>query len=98
MRWEFKLYIAASACLFEFHAAHAELIAIEPLAMSLKDDLKMQLGESSAVVSVRLVGKGAWPWAVHEALANEITAALRVAGADAIAAASDHRLESLGES
>ncbi|MEK6262385.1 MAG: hypothetical protein AABP62_27620 [Planctomycetota bacterium] len=79
-------------------SARGELPVLEPFVESLKQELQTQIGDSQVVVSVRLVGKGGWPWAVHEALASEITAALRADKVDAITAASDHRIESLAES
>lgn len=55
-----------SIWMLSLDSVRGELPVLEPFVVSLKDELKAEIGGSSVVVSVRLLGKEGWPWAVRQ--------------------------------
>src|SRR6185369_10312512 len=79
------------------NAVYADFIRLEKVIGPISDDLKSEIGSKTAIVAVRQVGRSALPWAAHEAISLELTIAARDREIDAIRAASDLRIETLGD-
>lgn len=75
----------------------AEFVALEQVVAPIAEEISSVIGKKTVVVSIRNVSKAAWPWPVHEAIALELTLALRAKGIDAIRSAMDHRIESFSD-
>ena len=76
----------------------AECPELERLLKPIVSELKTHVSGDKVVVVCRQVGKQKLDWAVHQALAVELSEALNGLGVDASPAAFDVRLESLGNS
>ena len=97
MRNLLTLLFVVSVYLVQPTPAWAELVEIESLVRPVADEIAEQLEGQTVVVAARFVGKRAIYWNPHEAMATELTAALRERDIDAIRYATDHRIVSLGD-
>jgi hypothetical protein len=83
--------LIAAACCFVLTSgsvARAEFVRIEPVAEQAASELGLLIGDKPAVVAARYVNRTPPLWPYHEALATELTAALRKGSVNAIRACS----------
>lgn len=78
-------------------AARAEFVRIEPIAQQAASQLALLIGDKPAVVAARYVNRTPPLWPYHEALATELTIALRKGSVDAIRACSHPATEALSQ-
>jgi hypothetical protein len=77
--------------------ARAEFVRIEPIAQQAASQLALLIGDKPTVVAARYVNRTPPLWPYHEALATELTIALRKGGVDAVRACSHPATEALSQ-